>query len=204
MRDHAVGGGAFGRRHLPVIGRRLDQHHARGSAALAHIVLRVADAAAAAGGEIAPDALAGDVLARRRIFGGDLRPVAFEFFGDQLRQPGQRALAHLRARDADDDGVVGPDHDPGIDFRRAVGGADDRGAAEGKIEAEREAGAGRGGADDEGAAVDARCSICLFMAGLLRRSRRRGSLRAPAGRCRSGRCWSSPRRYPHRSASACP
>src|SRR6185369_6463039 len=112
-------------------------------------------------GEIAPGALAGDALARRRIFGGDLRPVAFELFGDQLRQPGERALAHFRPRDADDDGVVGPDHDPGIDFRRAVGGAHDRGAAEGKIEAECEAGAGRGGADDKGATADARCSNVL-------------------------------------------
>ena len=128
MRDDAVGGRAFGRRHLPFIGRGLDQHHAGDRAALAHIILRCADAAAAAGREIAPHALARHALARRRIFGGDLRPVAFELFGDQLGQPGQRALAHFRARDPDDDGVVGLDHDPGVDFRRAVGGARDRGA----------------------------------------------------------------------------
>ena len=76
--------------------------------------------------EIAPDALARDVLAGRRVFGRDLRPVAFEFLGDELGEAGERALAHLRARDADHDGVVGPDHDPGVDFGRAVGGADDR------------------------------------------------------------------------------
>ena len=154
MRDDAVGGGAFRGRHLPFIGRGLDQHHARGGAALADIFLRGADAAAAAGREIAPGALAGDALAGRRIFGRDLRPVAFEFFGDELGEAGERALAHLRARDADHDGVVGPDHDPGVDFRRAVGGADHGRAAEGNVEAEREAGADGGGADHEGAAVE--------------------------------------------------
>ena len=113
-----------------------------------------ADAAAAAGREIAPGALARDALAGRRIFGRDLRPVAFELFGDELGKAGEGALAHLRAGDADDDGVVGPDHDPGVDFGRAVGGADHGRSAEGKIEAERKAAAGGGGADDEGAAIE--------------------------------------------------
>ena len=57
---------------------------------------------------------------------------------------------------------------------------------EGNVEAEREAGADSGGADHEGAAVELRHMIhgCP-----LKRSRRRGSLRAPAGRCRNGRYW---------------
>ena len=154
MRDDAVGGGAFRDRHLPFIGRGLDQHHACGGAALADIVLGGADAAAAAGREIAPGALARHALAGRGKFGHDLGPVAFQFLGDELGEAGERALAHLRARDADHHGVVGPDHDPGVDFGRAVGGADDRGSAKGKIEAEREPGADRGGADDEGTAVE--------------------------------------------------
>ena len=153
VRDHAVRGGALGRRHLPFVGGRLDQHHARGRAALAHIFLRIADAAAAAGDEIAPDAVAREVLARRRKFGRDFGPVAFELFGDELGEAGQRALAHLGAGDADDDGVVGLDHDPGVDFRRAVRGASALSAAERKIEAEREPAADSGGADDEGAAI---------------------------------------------------
>src|SRR3981189_911669 len=45
----------------------------------------------------------------RRIFGGDFRPVAFEFFSDELGEPGEGALSHFRSRDANDDGVVGPD-----------------------------------------------------------------------------------------------
>src|SRR5262249_35103166 len=61
------------------------------------------------------------------------------------------ALAHFRARDADDDGVVGPHHHPGIDLgrqrlRRGLIG-------ERNMEAEREPGGGR--RDQKGAAVDA-------------------------------------------------
>ena len=118
VRDHAVGGGALRGRDLPFVGGRLDQHHARGGAALADELVRRADALAAGGEEVAPYALAGDVLTRRRKLVGDLRPVAFEFLGDQLGEAGERALAHLGAGDADDDGLVGPDHDPGVDFGR--------------------------------------------------------------------------------------
>ena len=45
------------------------EHDARGGAALADVLVRLADAAAAAGGERAPHALAGDALAGRRVFG---------------------------------------------------------------------------------------------------------------------------------------
>src|SRR6266705_625421 len=70
-------------------------------AAAAHIVLRAADAAAAAGRHVAPDALAGEVLAGKDVLGRDLLPVALELLGDELREAGERALRHLRARDAD-------------------------------------------------------------------------------------------------------
>src|SRR5262249_14016070 len=70
--------------------------------------------------------------------------VAFELLGDKLREARQRALAHLRARDADDDGVVRTDHHPGIDLRRAVGGTDHPRFAQGKIEAERQPAASGG------------------------------------------------------------
>src|SRR5207237_1274364 len=105
VRDRALRHGAFGRRHLPFVGRRLDQHDARSRTALAHIVLRGADAAAATGAEVAPYAVARDVLSWRRIFGRDLRPIAFELFGDELREAGERALAHLGAGDAHHHGV---------------------------------------------------------------------------------------------------
>ena len=186
VRDHAVGGAAFRSRYIPFIRSRLDQHHARGGATLAHIFLRGSDAAAAGGGKLAPWTFAGHALARRRIFGRDFRPVAFEFLGDELSKTGERALAHFRARDANDDGIVGLDHDPGVDFRRTVGGTHDGWTTEGNIEADREAGADRGGADDKGAAVE---SGHMIHGCLLKRLRRRGLPRAPAGRCRSGKYW---------------
>src|SRR6185369_5112130 len=104
--DDAVGGGAFRGRYLPFVRGGLHQHHARGGAALADIFLAGADAAAAAGREIAPGALACDTLTRRRILGDDLRPVAFELFGDELGEAGEGALTHFRAGDANHGGVV--------------------------------------------------------------------------------------------------
>ena len=114
--------------------------------------MRRANAAAAAGREVAPDALAGDALAGGGIFRGDLRPVAFEFFGDKLREARQRALPHLGARDAHDDGVVGTDHHPGIDLGRAVGGVNEL-RSERQIETDGEAAACGSGAEDERTAV---------------------------------------------------
>src|SRR5579871_20661 len=154
MRDDAVCRRTFGGWHLPLVGSSLDQHDARGCATLADIVCRGANAAAAAGGEIPPGALAGDALAWRGIFGRDFRPVAFQFVGNELSKSGERALAHFRAGNADHDGVVGPDHDPGTQFGRAIGGAHHGGAAKGDVEAERETGAERGAADDEGATIE--------------------------------------------------
>ena len=116
VRDHAVLGAAFGCRHLPPIRRGLDQHHAGGSPALADIVVGFADAAAAAGRKIPPDAVAGDVLTRCRIFRGDLGPVAAKLLRDELRETGQRALPHLRAGDADHHLVVRVNDHPGVDL----------------------------------------------------------------------------------------
>src|SRR5213592_5283864 len=84
-----------------LVGRRLQQHHARRGAAAADIVLRDADAAAAAGGHLAPHALAGEVLPGGELLGGDFFPVALELLDDQLGEAGNRALPHLRARDTD-------------------------------------------------------------------------------------------------------
>src|SRR5881396_1138419 len=112
VRDDAVGDGELACRNLPLLRRRLHEHHARRSAAAAHIVLRAADAAAAAGRHVSPDALAGEVLPGKDVLGRDLLPVALELLGDELREAGERALPHLRARDADHAGTVGPDDDP--------------------------------------------------------------------------------------------
>ena len=116
MGDDAAGGPAFGHGHVPLCRCRLHQHHARRGAAFAYIFGALADALATAGTKIAPDAIACQVLAGRGVFGTHLGPVCIELFGHQLRQAGERALAHFRAGNADDDGVVRIHHDPGIDF----------------------------------------------------------------------------------------
>src|SRR6266436_4378076 len=109
--------------------------------------------ATSAGGEIAPHAFARDALARRRILGRHLRPVALELFGRHLGKAGERALAHLGARDPDDDGVVRADDDPGVDLGRAVLRAHDA-RAERDLQTQSQPRADGGGADDEGAATD--------------------------------------------------
>src|SRR5882672_7910012 len=76
VRDDAVRRGAFGRRDVPLSGRRLDEHRASRGAALAHVLVRITDAAAAVGGEITPSTLALHAFARGRVFDPDLGPVA--------------------------------------------------------------------------------------------------------------------------------
>src|SRR5262249_12332804 len=108
-------------------------------------------ALAAGGEEVTPHALAGDVLARRRKLVGDLRPVALELLGDHLGEAGQRALSHLGAGNADDDGLVGLHEHPGVDLGAGVGGL---GIAERQAESKREPATSGSGADQERAAVD--------------------------------------------------
>src|SRR5262249_46375757 len=115
-----------------------------------NIVLRGADTAAAAGRHLAPDALAGEVSPRRDLFRLYLVPIALELFGDELGEARDRALSHLRARDADHAGVVAVDATPRIDLGPCVrpprhGGTE----ARRQIESERESTAHGGGADDE-------------------------------------------------------
>src|SRR5262249_9616839 len=115
--------------------------------------LRAADAAAAAGRHVAPRALVREVPTGRDPFGHDFLPIALELFGDELGEAGERPLPHLRTRDADHAGVVGPDDDPGIDLvapGRALRGA--FADAERQMESEREPAASGSGANDELAA----------------------------------------------------
>src|ERR1700716_2649346 len=116
MGDDAVRHAELADRHLPLRGGGLQQHDARGGTATPYIVLRGADAAAAAGSHLPPGALAGEVRPGRDLLGDHLAPVAFEFFGHELSEPGDRSLAHLRAGDADHAGVVRLDGDPYIDL----------------------------------------------------------------------------------------
>src|SRR3954452_3009938 len=74
-------------------------------AALAHVVVRVAHAAAPGRLEVAPNPAARKILTGRRVLGGDLVPVAIQLLCDQLRQTSERALAHLDPADADHHGL---------------------------------------------------------------------------------------------------
>ena len=150
VRDGAAGRAAFGGWHVPLLGCGRDQHLARDGAALADILLALADAAAAAGREILPDAVALQVLAGRRILPGDLVPVAVELLGHELAEAGERALAHFGAGDADHHLVVGMDDHPGVQFLDGLGMC--HVLIEGQMEAEREA-TGNGGAADQEAAT---------------------------------------------------
>src|SRR5207247_6291940 len=123
VRDDAVCGRALGGRHLPPVRGGLDQHHACGGSALAHVLVRLPHTAAAAGGELAPGALARNALTRGRILDLDLAPVAVELLGYELCEAGDRALAHLGAHGADEGGVVRADRHPDGDLGRAVGRA---------------------------------------------------------------------------------
>ena len=158
---------------------------------------------------ISPQArLASKLQLRRDLLGADLRPVALQLLGHQLRQAGERALTHLRARDADHAA-----HHPGrTTTQRLSLAAVARGCAPAS-----------NGADQPSTSVPATAPVVTM------NSRRDGSSSASetlvcssaapqalrpammaaarctaprgcAGRCRSGRCWSSPRRCRHRSA----
>src|SRR5262249_38180838 len=111
-----IGDAQLACRHLPFVGRRLQQHHARNGAAPADVVLRAAYAAAAAGRHISPGALVRKVATRSDRLDRDLLPIALELLGAQPRQTVVSALPHLRARDADDARIVGLDDDPRVDL----------------------------------------------------------------------------------------
>ena len=119
VRDDAVGYGEFAGRHVPLLGRGLQQHHARRRAATPDIILARCGCRGcrrcpsrprrACSRDCAPGEMPSVVT---------LLPVALQFLGHELRKAGERALPHLRARDADHAGIVGFDRDPDVDFGR--------------------------------------------------------------------------------------
>src|SRR5262249_47599550 len=117
VRNDTLLDGALRRRHVPRVGRGLQEHHARGGTALTQVLMRASDALASTRSESAPDLVAGHAAARCGIFPGDLAPVALELFDDELSETGAGALAHLGAGDADDHGIVGAYHHPRRDLR---------------------------------------------------------------------------------------
>ena len=228
VRDDAFGHGDLAHRHLPLVGCRLQQHHARHGTPATHVVFGGPDAAAAAGSHFTPYALASVILPGGGRFGRHVLPVAFEFFGHELRQAGQRALPHFRSRDAQHAGLVRANDYPRIDFGHArrvlrCGVCLATVDVEGQLHSERETAAGGRGTDDEFAPRKIRragcrpaCSRFLhghpptpstgpWVAGPASLPSRSPPPYAPrrecAGTSRSGRYWSSPRRCPCPSAS---
>ncbi len=190
--DDAARGRQLADRHAPLLSGGVHQHHARGGTALAHVVDRGPDAAAAAGRHVAPGALLGEVLLGRDVLGLDLGPVALEVLGDQLRQTRQRTLAHLGARDAHRRGVVGMDDDPDADRRAGVADhflGNRLEDAAGDLPAKRQTAARDRGRGDEMPSIEFHGRLLMPCRCRTRRGWRRGC----AGRCRSDRCWSSRR-----------
>lgn len=144
MPDHTLAHAALRRRHTPLDGGGLNQHHAGCSTALADIVLRFTDTSTAAGGEVAPDTLSRQILPRRGLLRRDLGPIATQFFGHHLRKSGQRALPHFGAGDAHHHGVVGPHHHPGIQLENGLA-MGDRLAGKGQMKGKAQSASGRAG-----------------------------------------------------------
>src|ERR1043165_1981492 len=71
--------------------RRTIGPHARRRAAAPDVVLRLANALAAAGAHVAPGALGGEAAGWRHPLGRNLAPVALKLIGNQLCEAGERA-----------------------------------------------------------------------------------------------------------------
>jgi hypothetical protein len=88
--------GAAGRRiDLPALRGRLHQHDARRCARLAERNVHAANRGRGAGHLDADERIDVDLVVRRRMLDGDLVDVDLQLFGDQHRQRGVGALAHL-------------------------------------------------------------------------------------------------------------
>jgi hypothetical protein len=202
MQHRAVRRGALGDGNVPLPRRGGDQALARAGARLLQPLPRSGDPAAANRIHVAIDGVLTLIARGGGEFALDLRPVDLQLLGDDLRQRGRGALPHLRMRDADGDGLVGIDHDPGGDLTRRRRlraprlGAERQRLGHVRIEyAEREASAGAQGGDDELAArqrLAQRVELAHeFLPPLSLSSRRpRDGWRGGCGhRCRSGRYW---------------
>ena len=158
VRDLAHRRCAIGRGHAPARRRRRDQALARARAGLLDDLALLADRAAAAGGERPVNFVLPEIAIGRRVFRFHERPVAFELFGEDLRERGEASLPHLGAAVADDHRVVGLDHDPGVDLAghagrvivpRAHGAQRCRLGRSAEADAERKAAGGGERGDDE-------------------------------------------------------
>jgi hypothetical protein len=111
MHDEMGLGRAFFRGNVPLRSGSADQHHAPGSAHLAHQV-------EAAANRVRPVRILLAVLRiANRLLQLDLGPVGVKFVGDHERQSGAAAASHFRAMRDDGDGAIGSDRHPQAGFK---------------------------------------------------------------------------------------
>ena len=199
MGDDAICGGALVGRNPPGVRGGLDQHHPRRGTALAHVLVRFADPATAAGRETAPHPFTSETFARGWIFGDDLRPVTFEFFGNQLRQTGQRALPHLGANHPNHHGVIRTNDDPGANFGCRFGGSQFGRDQQGDTKRESTTNCSR--ARNE-LTTSHHGKTCIHVSDSFKPWRPCGWQHGLLEKFRTGKCWSPQRRYRHPLALA--
>src|SRR5207247_9477889 len=146
---------ALCRIHAPLAGRRVLEHRARHGPELPHAVVVVTDAARAVGVLIAV------LLVADRLFDLDSAPVRLQLVGEDHRNAGAHALAHLRAMGDDGHGTGRIDGHEEIRVQRGTDGGRGRRDrrewidASKRIKLEREcARSRRGDALEEGPAAD--------------------------------------------------
>ena len=147
VRHNAAVHGDLGRRHAPLARGRFHEHGARRGAGAAHLLPRVGHGRAAAGELHGTEC---QIVVPLGIGGGrlhaDLQPVRVQLLGEDGREPGVAALAHLDVLADDRDGVVRRDADEGVGRENVVGGG---GRAVVESEGDEERGAGeRGGLEE--------------------------------------------------------
>jgi len=160
--DDAMLGPARFDAHPPALGGSRDQHHPGGRAGEPECAPTRGDAHAAAGELRLKLRVVVDRGHRRRLDAHPLE-VALELLGEQLRETGVDALAHLGFVHDQGHGALRVDLDEGIDLIRVRAGGRGRGRScrapptgRGQAEADDESAADAGGAAQEFAA---RCAV---------------------------------------------
>ena len=138
--------------HLPRVGRRGQEHLARGGARPAQAIPLAGDAHAAAG-ELHPELRMGVGGGHRRGHHLHLGEIHLELLGDEHGQGGGDALSHLRLVHEDGDDVLPADADEGV--RREVGAGRRAGGGplseDGQAERQEDAAGHRGGLEESAA-----------------------------------------------------
>ena len=113
MNDHAFFDAAFGRRDVPFLSGRVDQHETRHGAHFAEALPLGRSRRAPAGHLHAKDGVIVSGVDRGGL-DSDFGPIGFEFFVEEHGQAGVDALTHFGVIGDDGDGLVGSDADKGV------------------------------------------------------------------------------------------